>query len=285
MNIRRRSLTDSLQLLVDTICNLFGSIVIISLLMALLSKDAAPDATAGQSADIQRQIQQTQTDLEETRRFQSTILPNAEDTQRLALADKIAELKTLVSSNLALVQSNTAPATSTTAVADIPVEDLLASKTALETQLAALTNQLDRVRQANTRQLRLPRERATGKKTYYVICRFGKIYPVHIFREGQRERNNHTITWDQAPYGGSTATPRRELGLDPATSLAGFASIFTDLAAQTYAVHFLVYPDSFPAFLAARQIPLNRNYDTGWEFYTEDRTVVFSSRGSAPPAL
>jgi hypothetical protein len=47
MNIRRRSLTDSLQLLVDTICNLFGSIVIISLLMSLLSKDTSTDAGGG----------------------------------------------------------------------------------------------------------------------------------------------------------------------------------------------------------------------------------------------
>src|SRR3954463_10979167 len=91
MNIRRRSLTDSLQLLVDTICKLFGSIVIISLLMALLSKDVPPDDAANQSADLQRQIQQTQTELDEARRFQSTIEPNPDDAQRLALDDKIAE--------------------------------------------------------------------------------------------------------------------------------------------------------------------------------------------------
>ena len=42
MNIRRRSLTDSLQLLVDTICNLFGSIVIISLLMMTILPSTAP---------------------------------------------------------------------------------------------------------------------------------------------------------------------------------------------------------------------------------------------------
>jgi hypothetical protein len=282
MNIRRRSLTDSLQLLVDTICNLFGSIIIISLLMAILSKDTPPDATAAQSAEVQRQILETQTNLDEARRFQSTIQPNSEDAQRLALADKIAELKTMVSSNLALIQTN-APATNF-AGQDISVEILLTQKTNLEAQLATLTNQVDRARQANTRQLRLPRERATGKRTYYVICRFGKIYPVYIFREGEREQNSQTITWGVTPSGGYTATPRRELGLNPATSLAGFAQVFADVPPQNYAVHFLVYPDSFPAFLAARQIPLNRNYDTGWEFYTDERPVVFSSRGSAPPA-
>jgi hypothetical protein len=43
--------------------------------------------------------------------------------------------------------------------------------------------------------------------------------------------------------------------------------------------------DSFPAFLTARQIPLARNFDTGWEFFTEDRQVIFSASGEAPPAL
>jgi hypothetical protein len=37
--------------------------------------------------------------------------------------------------------------------------------------------------------------------------------------------------------------------------------------------------------LAARQVPMARNYDTGWEFLPEDRPVIFSSRGEAPPAL
>src|SRR6476469_5385937 len=159
MNIRSRSLTDSLQLLVDTICNLFGSIIIISLLMAVLSKDVPPDAAANQSADLQRQIQQTQSELEEASRFQSSIQPNPDDVERLALADKIAELKTIVSSNLAVAQSNTTPSTNaaTATAAAAPVEDLIARKTALETQLAALTNQVDRLKQANTRQLRLPR--------------------------------------------------------------------------------------------------------------------------------
>ena len=36
---------------------------------------------------------------------------------------------------------------------------------------------------------------------------------------------------------------------------------------------------------SAHQIPLARNFDTGWEFFTEDRQVIFSSSGEAPPAL
>jgi hypothetical protein len=284
MNIRRRSLTDSMQLLVDTICNLFGSIVIISLLMAVISKDVPPDASANShAADLQRQIQQAQFDLAEAQRFQSTIQPKPDDAERLAMADRINQLKSAISSNLTVIRSNSVPMAEPTEGA-IPVETLLSKKKALETQLTAATNQLDRLKQANTRQLRLPRERATGKKTYYFICRFGKIFPVHIMLNGRRDLNTQTLDWRQTPDG-EIATPRRELGLDPATALPAIGRLFNDIPAQTYSIHFLVYNDSFPAFLATRQIPLARNFDTGWEFFTEDRQVIFSARGEAPPAL
>src|SRR4051812_46744658 len=150
MNIRRRSLTDSLQLLVDTICNLFGSIVIISLLMALLSKDVPPDAAANQSTDLQRQIQQTQSDLEESHRFQSTIQPNPEDAQRLALDDRIKEPKPIIPPTPALIKKTPTQKTTTPTAAQIPTENLLNQKSTLETQLAALTNQINHAQQANT---------------------------------------------------------------------------------------------------------------------------------------
>jgi hypothetical protein len=284
MNIRRRSLTDSLQLLVDTICNLFGSIIIISLLMALLSKDTSPEAAAqARAANWKTEIQQAQSNLDEARRLQSTLtLSNPDEAQKLALAAEISGLRSITASNLAIIRSN-----STSAVAppqNVSVEDLLTRKLALESDVTDITNQLSRLKQASTRQLRLPRERATGKKTYYFICRFGKIYPVHLMRDGQRELNTQTLDWRQTPAG-ETAIPRRELGFDPATGLAAFSRLFNEIPAQTFSIHFLVYNDSFPAFLTARQIPLARNFDTGWEFLIEDQPVVFSSRGEAPPAL
>jgi hypothetical protein len=284
MNIRRRSLTDSLQLLVDTICNLFGSIIIISLLMALLSKDTPTDATTSERAqNWKKQVQQTQSELDEARRLQTTIASNPGDKQRLTLAGEINQLKNLTSSNLALIQSNTTrlPITS---LPSVSIEDMLARKSTLESELASATNQLNQSKLGNTRQLRLPRERATGKKTYYFICRFGKIYPVHLMIEGRRERNTQTIDWRETPDG-EIATPRREVGFDPVTGLQMFARLFVEIPPQTYSIHFLVYNDSFPAFLAARQIPLARNFDTGWEFFIEDRPIVFSSRGESPPAL
>jgi hypothetical protein len=285
MSLRRRSLTDSLQLLVDTICNLFGSIVIISLLMAILSKDTPTDANANpRAAELQRQLQETQTNLDEARRLQSKLNVADDDTQRLALAAQIAELKTISASNESLLKSNAIIVAAAPAANASAIEDLLKRESVLESELKTATNELDRLKLANTRLLRLPRERATGKKTFYIIVRYGKLYPVHLIRDGRREINNQTVDWRQTADG-EIATPRRDLGFDPSSGLAAFARLFTEIPADTYSIHFLVYDDSFPAFLLARKIPLARNYDTGWEFFSEDRPIVFSASGEAPPAL
>jgi hypothetical protein len=284
MNIRRRSLTDSMQLLVDTICNLFGSIVIISLLMALVSNDVPVDAHSQRTTELQREVAQVRDELAEAQRFESTIQPRAQDAERLALADRIADLKVVLSSNLVRLESSNNPPINAPQQALTALANLLIQKTNFESELTTATNQLDRLKQANTRQLRLPRERATGKKTFYFICRFGKIYPVHLMRDGRREINTQTLDWRETADG-QIATPRRELGVDIPTGLPAFARFLNDLSQQTYSIHFLVYNDSFPTFLAARQIPLARNFDTGWEFFTPDRPIVFSPQGEAPPVL
>lgn len=284
MNIRRRTLTDSMQLLVDTICNLFGSIVIISLLMALFAKDVPPDAQNKRQADVQKQVQKLQSEIEEAQRFEATITPPPEEAERLALADRIAELKTLISSNIARIEPATNQPVTTAEPALPAITNLLAQRNILQVELTSVTNQIERLKRANTRQLRLPREHATGKKTYYFICRFGKIYPVYVMNNGRRELNTQTLDWRETAEG-QMVTPRRELGIDPANGLPAFARLFNEIPAQTYSIHFLVYSDSFPTFLAARQIPLARNFDTGWEFSPPDRPVVFSSQGEAPPAL
>jgi hypothetical protein len=244
----------------------------------------SPEAAARTRAEnLKADVQKAQSNLDEARRLQTSLAaPNDDDAKRLALAAQIAELKAINASNVAALGSNSTIAVS--AAPTISIEDLLAKKSAVQSDLAEITNQLARLKQASTRQLRLPRERATGKKTYYFICRFGKLYPVHIMRDGQRELNTQTLDWRETSAG-ETAVPRRELGFDPASGLAAFTRLFTEIPPQTFSIHFLVYNDSFPAFLAARQVPLARNFDCGWEFLPEDQPVVFSSRGKAPPAL
>lgn len=286
MKRRRHSNPDSLELLLDTMCNTFGGIIMIALLIALLSRDASSENSTQQPENLQRQTESIEQQTTEADRLRQRLLqgsdPNISQTFKL-LSDR-DELRQQIESRRANIQSNQSVLASIPFIDPAEIERLQSELESRTNELKILQQQIERDTQARQRALRLPRERAIAKKTHYLIVRYGKIYPVHTLREGQRELNTQTLAWSQSP-GGETASPKREMGLDTATGLPILARLFNDIPSQTYSIHFLVYADSFPAFLAARQIPLGRNYDTGWEFLTEDRPVVFSSQGQAPPAL
>jgi hypothetical protein len=276
---RRQQRPDSLELLLDTMCNTFGGIIMIALLIALLSRDASSETSA--SENLRRQLQSLEQQTTEAQQLQQklrTIDPTT--TAAFELLSQRDELRQQIESARQTIQSNT------TALAAMPQADpaeinrLAAQLQSKTNELQTLQQQVERDIQARQRTLRLPRERVTAKRTHYFIIRYGKIYPVHVFRDRARTLNTQSLDWRETPDG-QIATPKPQLGLDTAT----FARLLVEIPAETYSTHFIVYNDSFPTFLAARQIPLARNFDTGWEFLPEDRPVVFSSRGAAPPAL
>lgn len=281
MSRRRRHQPDSLELLLDTMCNTFGGIIMIALLIALLSRDSEADAKGIQS--FRKQLEQTQQQTAEAERLQKRILESADTNvvSAVALLKEREELQRAIEADRQLAASNAALQASISATNDAgELERLLGQKQTQEKEERAIQEQIQRETSSRQRQLRMPRERVTGKKTFYVIVRHGKFYPVYFMREGQRERNRQSIHWETT-VDGDSATPQPAAGIDAGP----LARILNEVPAQMYLIHFLVYDDSFPAFLAARQIPLARGYDTGWEFLSQEKPIVFSSRGEAPRAL
>jgi hypothetical protein len=278
MSRRRQHQPDSLELLLDTMCNAFGGIIMIALLIALLSRDASSETATDHIQRLLQSIEQQTTEAQQLQQRLKISEPNT--TAAFELLTQRDELRQRIEAARHMIRSNT------TALAAIPqidpaeTERLVAQLQSKTNDVQTLQQQIEREMQARQRALRLPRERATGKKTYYFIVRFGRIYPVHAMRDGRRELNTQTLDWRHAE-GGETAVPKAGLGFDVPT----FTRLFAEIPSNTYSIHFIVYNDSFPMFLAARQVPVSRNYDTGWEFLPEDRPIIFSSRGEAPPAL
>ena len=279
MSRRRQQRQDSLDLLLDTMCNTFGGIIMIALLIALLSRDASSESAATET--LQRQLQSIEQQTTEAQQLQQRLqVSEPNTTATFELLTQRDEVRRRIEVARQVIQSNNTALAAMPQIDPAETERLVAQLQAKTNEVQTLQQQIDREMQVRQRALRLPRERATGKKTYYFIVRFGRIYPVHAMREGRRELNTQTLDWSRTA-GGETATPKAGLGFDVPT----FARLFAEIPPQTYSIHFIVYNDSFPMFLAARQVPVARNYDTGWEFLPEDRPVVFSSRGEAPPAL
>ena len=274
---RRQQQPDSLELLLDTMCNTFGGIIMIALLIALLSRDASSESRPQETRQMQS-IEQQISEAEQLQRRLKTNDPAAAAT--LELLTQRDELRQTIDVTQQTIQSNNTTLASMPVIDPTVMEQLVREFQSRTNELQKLEEQIDRDMEARQRVLRLPRERASGKRTYYFIVRYGQIFPVHVMREGARALNTQSLEWRETA-GGESAIPRRGQGLDAAS----FARMLTAIPAQTYSVHFLAYNDSFPTFIGIRQVPLARNYDTGWEFLPEDKPVIFSSRGEAPPAL
>ena len=305
MSLRRQRPSDSLDLLLDTMCNTFGGIIMLAVLVTLLSsreRQERPETPSDTEEMLQRRLNLAQANLQKALQLQTTLQTKVNDprwksqmsllTTRQQLQDEIKMLRDLASrkatnlnatasfdpsermkqlvSELAMAQARKVSAQNSLDAANENVKRLT-------TRLADLGKQTTAQVTESQRQLRLPKEHDTNKRSRYVIVRYGRFY---ICRDSDSSRNEVDIDWRSRSGGDSEAHPRKEKGIDP--NSAALTSFFASQSEDFVYIAFLVYEDSFPAFLHAKRIAINRGLSYGWEPFQRSRVVVFSEKGHDP---
>ena len=306
MNLRRKTPPDSLYLLLDTLCNAFGGIILLAVLVVLLtSKEKTQSSKAADSQEmLQRRLAIAQTDLQKSQQLAASLQAKANDERlkqqvellstRKDLQDAIQQSRETVAQNskdldtasavdpserlkflnaqLAAAEAHKLDAKNSLAAADENTKRLKQRLADLERQV---TTKLDELQ----RPLRLPKEHETGKRVIYIIARYGHIY---LCRNFDLSRNETDINWTTT-LTGETAEPRRGQGIDPTGSTAGLINFFKNMSDDSVYVAFCVYEDSFPAFIRAKQLASDCGLAYGWEpFQISDGPVSFSSVGHTP---
>ena len=315
MSRKLRSLrghTDSLDLLLGPMCNTFGGIVLMAVALTLLSREVdlvstptSASATGETTEMLARRVAKAEDDLAQAQAFHNSL---EERTRDPALAERVR----LAAERLRLRQTLNAlqQAPRGTPSADIHIDPgLIAGQ--LHTELAALTSQeveLENARSAidenlarlqqrqndlaaqtqnekdnSTKKLRLPKERTSGKTPFFVILRYGQVYPRAIFRDGIPEENHETIkrTSDEDDL---LLEPRAGMGLNPEADKATIDTLLRAVPAGSYYLVFVVYEDSFPAFNILKQRASEMGLDFGWDPYSNNQSVIFTKHGSPPPS-
>jgi len=281
----------SLEMLLDTMCNTFGGIILIALLISLVARDhrLQPQATA-RAASAATRVLEAEANLARARAAAEAALNATGDVAvRVRLAGEREELR----ARLGLLDEESArlkarllveAATAEQEVQDLaarleqerqrlerelPAErarqrDLTREQERLQAQAALAREQLRERTRPEVRQLRFPREHPTGKRPCDVIVRQGRLYPVHFFSQGLKQRNTATLRWRPAEGGGEYVEPLPGLGLDPVRDLEAVEAFFRQVPAGGYFLVFQVYQDSFGAFGLAKQMAVNRGFETGW---------------------
>ena len=305
MNLRRRKPHDSLYMLLDTMCNAFGGIILLAVLVTLLtSKERDNAGTASDTQEmLQRRLAMAQANLRQAGELQESLQAKANDgrwkTQvslleaRRKIQDEIKAIRDLSAQNTKELDASasTDPAErmkslnaqlATAQARELDAQNSLAASQEntkrLNTRLAGLEKQASDLVNESQRQVRLPKEHETGKRVIYVIARYGRIYPC---RNSDLSRNETDIDWTSS-LSSESAQPRQGRGIDPSSETA-LRTYFRNLSGTSVYVAFCVFEDSFPAFNLTKQLATDSGLAYGWEpFQISDGPVSFGPVGHTP---
>jgi len=306
MNLRRKQPADSLYLLLDTLCNAFGGIILLAVLVVLLtSKEKIHSSASADSQEmLQRRLELAQINLQKAEQLAARLQSQAGNPSMKAQMDLLGLRKEI---QIAVQQTRNAAAQTSKDLDSANAVDPAERLKFLNAQLAAakikrldVTNSLIaatensqklKVRVTNLeyqvtnkleelqRPLRLPKEHETGKRVIYIIARYNKIY---LCRNYDLSRNENDINWTST-FASETAEPIGSKGMDPKANAAGLENYFKNMSDSSVYIAFCVYEDSFPAFIQAKQSVSNVGLAFAWEpFLISDGPVIFGDIGHTP---
>lgn len=301
---RRRSAiaTDSLDLLLDTITNTFGGILLLALLLVLLVRDENDPASERSSTNTSVEHKQALEKRAEELIAQRDVLRQSVKAQSIAdFGQDQAETKQLMNElsrlieHIASVKADQANEETKSREIDAKIRQLAAqvanSKFALsqaEAELAKVEEELEKEKALRTRTMDLPRERITSKRMTVVILKANRMYILDTsFGAGTFTYNGdhfapvNVTGADVVLADGTALAVRPENGVDLQTDLIDKRLARLD-PSLTY-LTIVVPNDSFEGFAKLRAACVNLGVEYSI-FLAEQFPVVEGRANEAPTA-
>jgi len=278
MSRRKTGTSDSLDLLLDTICNTFGGVLFIAMLVIILlnmsgHKAASVPAEAearAQLAAAKDSLAQAQVELERLRRAsteQAKIVAQFSDPKVKELLTSMTSSQSRAATTSASRAANLQTAAEKQEEINRIASDLAALEAALahaQKQLSAVESQLKQERELRTRTVNLPKQKQTTKDQIAFLLQGGRLHAyMRIGTSGNPEqdaRDTKLVTVGKETFLDAVA------GGGVSVNLAGDT---TGAVAQKFsgwnpAQHFIavaVWPDSFEHFPVVRQILVEKGFE------------------------
>jgi len=303
----------SLELLLDTICNTFGGVLFLALLVALMltqtrrkAEQTSSDPTAALSAadivrltsraeDAASAVTALEEQIQQARRAAGALaVPNAGEllAEMESSERRAREAETRRTELLAAVATEQAAAARTAAARinnDRERERVAREAQAARERLAAAVVERDslvatatKIRDdANRRATvtttgRAPRMRPTDKPEFGVMLKYGRLYLMKRLRDG-RQVVNEADFWLNPGMIANVAQPKPHAGID-LTKAEGRDAALTRIANEfppsRWYVCLVVHPDSFEQYLTAKNWLTDRGYEC--RLFPTDTSVVDS---------
>ena len=292
-------------MLLDTMCNAFGGIILLAVLVVLLTSKAKTQSTADSTKLLERRVALAQTNLQQSLQLAASLHAQAGDdrwkaqvsllAERQQLEEELKAIREFAARNAEEIDANAGSDPSErmkkldAQLTDAEVKKLeeqnkidasKEEKKRVAAQLDVLEKKMDEVVKQSQRELRLPREHNTDRQAVYIIVLYGRIYFCH---NADMTRNEVDIKWTDRG-GVEYADARKGKGFDPVANAAQIRTYFTAQAHNSVYVVFITLPDSFPAFIQAKQLAVECGLPYGWLPWqvSLDGAVCFSTSGYTP---
>ena len=303
---------DSLELLLDTLCNAFGGIILITLLIALMSQEAHDAVAAPKNYRTQALIEEQKiVRLDDEIVIEQTLVSKAVTASADAPVSDLAEL---ARKNRTLAQSRDEAKSEIDRLrerlADTPVdgsnlvvelsrrENELENRTSaveaeqrrLESELAQARNsllesqnELSSAKRARTKPLRLPKEKTSSDKMpCWVVVKHGKIYPIAYDNPWRSRFNEHLTITQHITAGGDKNVlylPKPQMGFDPSQDSELLGNYFRSLnRGKEYLSFVLSWNDAcFKTFNQAKGLATGKRVDYTWQPIIGDNDLILTT--------
>lgn len=298
---------DSLDFLLDIMCNFFACALFIALLTALLAGDGVKTKNPEPKSDTEELMEEQVARLQHDKEQIIEILRNNQEQEK-SLSSQITpqmlgELTSLESKNNALQENYDSLVEEVAAPSDIHAiqeklkQDLEKQKqlsvkldnklgsfqseiNRLNSRLSAMDEQLKKILGNKVRTVRFPREtQDPNRDLAYVIVREGALFPLYKHEGGYNLSYVSVETKkDVSSILSSFDIVRPILGAG-ISSHKDAQKYFRQLNNSTEYPVFLVYPDSFSEFLDLKEIAIEAGLDYGLQFKEASEDVLLSING------
>ncbi len=272
-------------MLLDTLCNTFGGIILIALLLALSVNKKSVELhdklvkTDDNKSELIREREQLKNSLLDLQDEQTVVLEDLEDE-----ADRMREEIEDIKDNLDDLNSDASAAETLAKREKEKLENLKElelkeeeERLSLEEEVARLETILEHqelsqeLKKKPYRKVSLPQQKDTRKKPLPVIVAHGKMYPMVRFGIGKVAKNEDGLTWNQTADERFRIEVDPNKGVDPMNEqiLEGFLSSVRNAprsVRQSFFLNLFVFSDSesFGVFNKIRDEAVLRDLDYNW---------------------
>lgn len=292
MSRRRQPPADSLEMLLDTMCNTFGGIILIALLVSLLARDLKQSKATAVPVEESR-LSEMLSDATATQEELANRLADPRHTNTVALIqqrDALTREVEALRQQMAAAARRADPAVATSN-ALARAKELTRQNEQLQLELSAAAREagsaenkirdIERQKEGQIRQMRLPIEQTDQREQWFVALRHGRVYPIYYYQPQQiltRVRNTAMLDWEGSE-GAEIVKPKLERGIDLKTDAAAFRTLMQALPRTRIYVVFLTYGDSYAAFTEAKRIVLELGLGHGLQLMPERQPIAFGPDG------